>query len=374
VEIKRHHYLQFSGKGISTSSAFRVLSSSLSAHVSLRDELTQVRDSFFFLLLVCTVLVAIGVALEEADNWLPSGRPRLNTLNGSFNPSLWVEWKRRLTRLGWILILLGVIGEGLFEGATSWADSKLQDWNNTLLLNAEALTGNAAQSAKTAHDEADAVRKKADALDIRLERASLQLGNIEQDILAQGPRWRLLEKGEDVFIKALKPFAGQQVTVVSCGNSDVEREGLEQALVNIFPKAGWNSPGYRGWAGCPNLLTGGNEIFFVAATDDSAEWASMPAQQWLKPQCGRFNGSHDALNTLCDVLYKLRIFTIAFREKPLPTEVGTQNARLFFGFGASEGPAELAYKDPGRIFLLIGPNAPMFTDKNKHAHKSTKPK
>jgi len=60
---------------IVTSSASRVLSSFSSAHAPLRDELTQVRDSFFFLLLICTALVAIGVALEEADNWLPSGRP-----------------------------------------------------------------------------------------------------------------------------------------------------------------------------------------------------------------------------------------------------------------------------------------------------------
>src|ERR1700691_5594362 len=85
----------------------------------------------------------------------PVRETRLNMLSGSFSPSSWVEWKRRLTRLGWILILLGVIGEGLFEGATSWTDSKLQDWSNTLLLNAEALTGNAATSAKTAHDEAN---------------------------------------------------------------------------------------------------------------------------------------------------------------------------------------------------------------------------
>jgi hypothetical protein len=142
---------------IVTSSAFRVLSA------SLRDQLTQVRDCFFFLLLACTVLVALGVALEEADNWLPSGRPRLNTFNGSFSPSPWVEWKRRLARLGWILILLGVTGEGLFEGWTSWTDGTLQDWSNTLLLNAEALTGNAAKSAKTAREESTAAKSEANA-------------------------------------------------------------------------------------------------------------------------------------------------------------------------------------------------------------------
>ena len=69
---------------------------------------------------------------------------------------------------------------------------------------------------------------------------------------------------------------------------------------------------------------------------------------------------------MCDVLNNLGIFTIAWREKPIPVEVGTANARNFFGFNAPDGPAEMAYKDPGRIFLLIGPNAPMFTSKNRN--------
>jgi hypothetical protein len=228
--------------------------------------------------------------------------------------------------------------------------------------------------ADVAEQKADEVAKEDDALTARMGSASRQLGKFEQDMLVQGPRWRLLERGEDVFIKALKPFAGQRVTVVTCGNGDPEREGLEQLLLNVFPKAGWISPGYTSWTACPNMLSGGNEIYFVASTDDSAEWAGMPAQQWAKPQCGRFNISHDAVNTLCDALYKLRIFTTAFREKPLPKEIGIQNARLFFGFGSPDGPAEMAYKDPGRIFLLIGPSAPMFANQHKIPQKSVKPK
>jgi hypothetical protein len=62
---------------------------------------------------------------------------------------------------------------------------------------------------------------------------------------------------------------------------------------------------------------------------------------------------------------------LAYREKPLPEEVGIQHARLFFGFGNPDGPAEMAYKDPGRIFLLIGPSAPMFVDKSKNPHNKT---
>jgi hypothetical protein len=193
------------------------------------------------------------------------------------------------------------------------------------------------------------------------------LGELEQDILAQGPRWRLLQNGEDTFIKALKPFAGQKVTVVTCGNDEPERFKFEQTLLNAFTKAGWDKPGYLQWAGCPNQLTGGNEIYFVSAVGGADG-------QWVKPICGRFNISGDAANALCDVLYKLRIFTGAWEEEPIPQEMGISNARRFFGNGIPDGPAEMAYKDPGRIFILLGPCAPMFVNENKLPHKSVKPK
>jgi hypothetical protein len=284
-----------------------------------------------------------------------------------------------------VLFVLGLFGAGLVAGGVSgelWKESQIarvetciRKGNDSLFLLLSKEAGDAKKSAQSAAAALHDVEQQSYALTLRLKMASEKLGDIEEATLAQGPRSRLLERGKDVFIKALKPFAGQRVTVVICGNGDVERTGLEQLIINMFREAGWDSPGYTRWSGCPNMLTGGNEIFFVAATDDSAEWAGMSDQQWAKPECGRFNISHDAVNTLCDVLYKLRIFTIAWREKPLPEEVGIQLARTFFGFNnASDGPAEMAYKDPGRIFLLVGPSAPMFVDKSKHPHKTAKPK
>ncbi len=236
---------------------------------------------------------------------------------------------------------------------------------------ADKEAGEAAVSAKNAHDEADAVGKETTAIERRLDKALAKLKMVEEDTLGQGPRWRLLERGESTFIEALKPFKGQRVTVVTCGYDDTERFALEEMLVSSsFPKAGWDKPDWRRWISCPNMLSGGNEMYFVSATDDSSEWAGMPAQQWAKVQGGRFNTSHDALNTLWEVLYKLRIATTAWREKPLPQEEGVQTARSFFGLNAPDGPAELAYKDPGRIFLLIGPNEPLFTNRNKHQHRN----
>ena len=169
-------------------------------------------------------------------------------------------------------------------------------------------------------------------------------------------------------------FPRQRVTVVTCAYDDTERFALEQMLMNLFPKAGWDKPDWKRWERCPTSLTGGNDIYFVSTAGDSRDWAGVPPEQWVIAVGGKFNVSHDAGNTLCDVLYTLGILTTAWEERPISEAAGINNARFFFGYGASDGPAELAYKDPGRIFLLIGPNAPMFENRVKHPKKNTKSK
>jgi hypothetical protein len=264
--------------------------------------------------------------------------------------------------LGPILVTLGIAGDFIFEGRAFILEDRqevqAEKHLGSLEDRATALKG----QFDTVKQEADAVGKNEDTIDKRVDAASTKLGAVEADVLAEGPRWRLLERGEDTFIKALKPFDGQKVTIVTCRNEVPEQWVLGQVLFNVFPKAGWSQPGYVAWPGCPTMLSGGNEIYFVSSADSS--------RQWLIPRCGRFNKLHDAGNALCDVLNKLGIATDAFQERPFPTEEeGVQRARLFFGSGAPDGPAELAYKDPGRIFLLIGPNVPMFKN-----NKKTKPK
>jgi hypothetical protein len=158
--------------------------------------------------------------------------------NGSFSPSPWVERKRRLTRLGWILILLGVIGEGLFEGATSWADSKLQDWSNTLLLNAEALTGNAAKSAKIAHEEANAVKgiadeARADAKDalVKAQAAQRELAHAETDAnKAQTLATNALATATEASSSAARAAA-------SLEKAEAEAKGAESSASNALALA-----------------------------------------------------------------------------------------------------------------------------------------
>lgn len=72
-------------------------------------------------------------------------------------------------------------------------------------------------AAGKAQDKADAVAKQADVLKDRMEAASKKLGKLEHDIIAQGPRWRLLKKATPELVKNLAPFSGQRVRLFVCG-------------------------------------------------------------------------------------------------------------------------------------------------------------
>ncbi len=160
---------------VSSASSYLLLAS---ASGSLRSDLTQVRDCFFWLLLACTAIVAVGVVLEEAESWFPSGKPRLDSIRGiPISPPL-IKWKKALVRLGWKLLIIGVIGEGVFEGFTSWADGTLQDFNNTLLAITTEQAGNAMKSAKGAADAASRAQASANATDLDAKDAKKLAGHV----------------------------------------------------------------------------------------------------------------------------------------------------------------------------------------------------
>jgi hypothetical protein len=165
--------------------------------------------------------------------------------------------------------------------------------------------------------------------------ASGKLVDLERDILAEGPRWRLLKHGEDTFVKALKPFPGQRVTVVICRQDDGERSQLEQLLLNFFPKAGWN-PTLKQWDECPMWMGGGNDIYFVTAP------SGLP-NRWIGSYvCRRESarvGVEGAAKALCDVLNKLNIGTSATNIENLPENA--MRARQFVGMGTPGSPGGL---------------------------------
>jgi hypothetical protein len=243
---------------------------------SVRSDIEDVRVCFFLLLLTCTLIVFIGVIVEGIEHLLPKGKPYIDTESGVFNATPLIEWHKKLERLGWLLVIVGVLGEGIFEALTSSADNTLQDFNNTLLAVATDQAGNAAASAKIAHKEADAAtvsateaQQKSDAANVTAgkavasaavaqrriaelngqliatnkqldavdaKRAELKV-SLESLAICNAPRvipqWH---KGKQGFADPLKPFARQAIIEYI-----VEPEPL-RAAENIgaaLKEAGW---------------------------------------------------------------------------------------------------------------------------------------
>lgn len=249
-----------------------------------------------------------------------------------------------------LLITLGIVGElgvgikiASINGALRGKSAQLRSKSDQLLALVTLQAGEARDSAKTAHDEADAVGNEADAIQKRLNDASRQLSGVEQQVRIQGPRRRLLEDNRDKFLKALKPFPGQRVTVVKCGYAlQAETEQLEQYLLNLLgmnkgskPNAGWavESPGYSTWAKCSTGASSvGGNLVIVSSTADATVKAAATAL-------------YDALNSI-------DINTIQAESSP-------QNRQLELRFLGDDSPWELAIKDPTAVIILIGTN-PMF--------------
>jgi hypothetical protein len=303
---------------------------------------------------VFTFLVVVGVAMElwvirheYRDDMEAWALAHFGVLRSPGRPSI--------TKLGVevgsvLLITIGIMGElgvgikiasinGALRGKSAELRSKsaeLRSKSDQLLALVTQQAGNAAASAKTAHDEADVVRKEAEAIQKRLDGASRQLS-------IQGPRRRLLEDNRDKFLEALKPFAGQRVTVVKCGYTlQAEPEQLEQYLLNLLgvskaskPNAGWvvESPGYTTWAKCNTgaSAVGGNLVIVSSTADGTVKAAAT------------------ALN---DALNRIEISTIQ-------TEATPESRQLELQFLGDDSPWELAIKDPTAVIILIGTN-PMF--------------
>jgi hypothetical protein len=191
-------------------------------------------------------------------------------------------------------------------------------------------SGTALSKAGEAKQKVVDVGQQADALTLRMGGASRKLGELEQDIRAQGPRWRLLEDNKTGFITALKPFAGQPITVVTCdlwiSSANPEPLRVEQDLVRFLGQdgAGW-SAGYRSWDRCLITSAGGIDIRINRT-------ASIGVQH--------------AAEALRDTLRNIKISANLYGTSTRPIEV-------FFGVGS---PEDLARKDPTGIFLSVGPN------------------
>ena len=167
------------------------------------------------------------------------------------------------------------------EAADNLAQSAVQNSNTALGTSATALSqakgavtksgkaadslgkaeaeANKAQSASSiAQQKAGQVATQADALTTRMESASKKLGVLEQDIVAQGPRSKLLFKAASELVKQLEPFAGQRAQLFVCGKPGVaDQETMDTwgAIANILGTDGAFGTSGAKWKLVPTNLS-----------------------------------------------------------------------------------------------------------------------
>jgi hypothetical protein len=149
-----------------------LMSLSLSATLSgalpdlVRDALQNKADRWFHWLLISSGVVFLGVAFETWEatitlkRWWRLGRGKeVNEPNEK-------SWAIPFSYLGLLLVIVGVFGEGVFEGLVSNADTALRAHDDQILAQAQREAGDAATSAHNAAKDAGEAKIKADAADI----------------------------------------------------------------------------------------------------------------------------------------------------------------------------------------------------------------
>ena len=148
---------------ISLSHSLAPASVSKAMDIAGRNHWHSLRHAYFVWLLICTAVVALGVVLEEIK---PRVMGAIDPVTGFRAPRPIISViARRIATVGWILIVVGVIGEGAFEALVAGADSHLQEITDGAL-------GTAITQVGILEKQAEGLRKEAE--DERSARVELE--------------------------------------------------------------------------------------------------------------------------------------------------------------------------------------------------------
>jgi hypothetical protein len=156
--------------------------------LATRDHLKGLRDTNFHLLVACTFAVGVGLLME-----LPEIVHDMCEIYGRKSRELkyWLtpsverreypkrDWVKKWAALGWVLIVLGVMGEGWFETQVSKYDSALSNMTDAVVAKAQEESAHAEAIAKgfdaqIAQSDAAAKSAEATAESERLARVQLE--------------------------------------------------------------------------------------------------------------------------------------------------------------------------------------------------------
>lgn len=195
---------------------------------AIRADLETVRYEYFVWLLICTGAVFVGLVCEVGEIWH-------DVIRKGHEPSHNVK---RWAAIGWLLIVLGVGGEGVFEGFVSWTDSTLQTFNNILLEATQREAGSAAQSATTAHEESTAAKTESDAAKLSAGEALTRAHAAERSLAkAESDAGKAQTEAASALTTAIDAAARAGKAEASLGKVESEAKNAENSALNALAVA-----------------------------------------------------------------------------------------------------------------------------------------
>jgi len=130
---------------------------------SIREELQRTSHTFFLWVLISAFVVAAGVALEGPE-LLHEMWPRLFAPFTKGSVTRIRKFKRFIKKIGfggWLLVVVGIVGEGIFEALQNRAEGQLQTFNDILLADAQRQSSVANERANGAYERAAETEREA---------------------------------------------------------------------------------------------------------------------------------------------------------------------------------------------------------------------
>jgi hypothetical protein len=180
------------------------------------------------------------IELEELSELFPVGELVQPTNSHSEEP----KWVKRILRAGLIIVVIGAVAEWRYGAKLEDAHNAVHLYDLGKIAAAEKQAGDAAVSAKTAHDEAGAAGIEARQAETTTRRAQDRVDAVtEQSDQLERRIWQIqyLMSGRtlidmDSFTGTLKKFKGNEI-VLSSFASDAEA----YSLCNTFVNAAFNA-------------------------------------------------------------------------------------------------------------------------------------
>ena len=216
--------------------------------------MNRLRQGDEFLLNCSTVLVAIGVFLEVFEI-IHELREKVGRFKLHRPPmAKWMVWAGLA---GWVMIVVGVVGELVFEGAVSTWNEQLESLSNGLVIDAQLTAADAtkqagdakasaydagidAQNAKDNSGQAKVLSREA-STDAESAKAGMaearKLADDAEDTLKRIKTPRSLRMPQ-LLTNMLRQFPGTKYTFVSVFQ-DAESANFVFALDDVFQQAGW---------------------------------------------------------------------------------------------------------------------------------------